>query len=124
MKGNLGLVAAAFANFLCIWRAVLLQAEMSAFSLISGLQIPGLKLKWAAVRRKPCLVPLSKKPHTKIPCHSAILIKVSWNFGQVLGINYNFISSWGFSRENKSNKIRVKLLSGCHVASYLIGHGE
>lgn len=50
-------------------------------------------LKQAAVRKKPCLVTMSKELHTKIHQHTAILIKVSWNFGQVLSINYNFISS-------------------------------
>lgn len=90
MKGSLGLAAAVFASSVCVWRA----AQLCGVKRLPSHKLTAssrMMLKWAAVRKKPCLVTRSKEPHTKIRRHTAILIKVSWNFGQVLSINYDFI---------------------------------
>lgn len=73
---SLRLVASVFASFLCVWRVAQL-CGVKRLPSPKPIANSRIVLKWAAVRKKPCLVTLSKKPHAKIPQHTAVLIKVS-----------------------------------------------
>lgn len=77
MTESLGLVAIVFASSCELGEKLHGVKHLPSHKLIASSRI---MLKWVAVRKKLCLVTLSKEPHMKIPRHTAILIKVSWKF--------------------------------------------